>query len=86
MCLVAVIPSPCLVCQVVAIPSGGELMSHFKEVPVYGCQFEGVPNRSSLKYRSLYGIHQVESLLRGSLRNKVGATPLQATTVSCGLL
>ena len=60
--------------QVVDIPSGGALMGCHNEVTAGGVQFEGVPNRDSVKYRSLYGIDQVETLLRGILRNKVGRT------------
>lgn len=78
------VPLPCM-CQVVAIPGGGELMDHFKEVSVSGVQFEGLPNRDSLKYRSLYGIGQVETLLRGSLRNKVCAGT-RSTAMWCGVL
>ncbi|WKN45767.1 saccharopine dehydrogenase C-terminal domain-containing protein [Tunicatimonas pelagia] len=37
------------------------------EVPDYG-RFESYPNRDSLKYRDLYGIHQAETILRGTLR------------------
>ena len=72
--------------QVVAIPSGGELMNRFKEVSLSGLKFEGVPNRNSLKYRSLYGINQVETLLRGSLRNKVCACSKCTAVVWCGVL
>ncbi|MGB3589628.1 MAG: saccharopine dehydrogenase C-terminal domain-containing protein [Tunicatimonas sp.] len=37
------------------------------EVPGYG-RFESYPNRDSLKYRDLYGIHKAETILRGTLR------------------
>jgi saccharopine dehydrogenase-like NADP-dependent oxidoreductase len=33
----------------------------------YG-EFEGYPNRDSLKYRSLYGLDKVETMVRGTLR------------------
>ncbi len=33
----------------------------------YG-EFEGYPNRDSLKYRSIYGLDKVESMVRGTLR------------------
>ena len=36
-------------------------------VPGYG-RFESYPNRDSLKYRELYGIHEAETILRGTLR------------------
>ncbi|MFN0274905.1 MAG: saccharopine dehydrogenase C-terminal domain-containing protein [Chitinophagales bacterium] len=39
------------------------------EVPGYG-QFEGYPNRDSLKYRFVYGLENVETLVRGTLRKK----------------
>lgn len=38
------------------------------QVPNYG-DFEGYANRDSLQYRELYGLHEVKTLLRGTLRN-----------------
>jgi saccharopine dehydrogenase (NADP+, L-glutamate forming) len=36
-------------------------------IPGYG-HFEGYPNRDSLKYRSHYGLHDVDTIYRGTLR------------------
>jgi len=38
-------------------------------VPGYG-EFEGYANRDSLKYRESYGLHNIQTMLRGTLRNK----------------
>jgi len=37
------------------------------EIPDYG-DFESYPNRDSLKYKELYGLHQAATILRGTLR------------------
>ncbi|MES2386915.1 MAG: saccharopine dehydrogenase C-terminal domain-containing protein [Bacteroidota bacterium] len=37
------------------------------EIPGYG-KFEGYPNRDSLAYREVYGLHNIKTLLRGTLR------------------
>ncbi len=39
------------------------------EVPGYG-RFDGYPNRDSLKYRSLYGLDNIPTLVRGTLRRE----------------
>lgn len=39
------------------------------EVPGYG-KYEGYANRDSLGYRSLYGLQQIKTMLRGTLRNE----------------
>ena len=39
------------------------------EVPGFG-QFEGYPNRDSLKYREAYGLEDVETIYRGTLRRR----------------
>lgn len=36
-------------------------------IPNYG-EFEGYPNRDSLKYRSIYGLDDVKTMIRGTLR------------------
>jgi saccharopine dehydrogenase-like NADP-dependent oxidoreductase len=48
-----------------------KLFSRFDilEVPGYG-QFEGYPNRDSLKYRDAYKLQNVQTLVRGTLRKK----------------
>jgi saccharopine dehydrogenase (NADP+, L-glutamate forming) len=38
-------------------------------VPGYG-EYEGYANRDSLKYLETYGLHDVKTMLRGTLRNK----------------
>ncbi len=38
-------------------------------VPGYG-EFEGYANRDSLKYRESYGLQHIQTMLRGTLRNK----------------
>lgn len=38
-------------------------------VPGYG-EYEGYANRDSLKYLEIYGLHDVRTMLRGTLRNK----------------
>ncbi len=37
------------------------------EIPGYG-DFESYPNRDSLKYKALYGLHRADTILRGTLR------------------
>ncbi len=39
------------------------------EVPGYGA-YEGYANRDSLKYRDVYGLQKIETMLRGTLRSK----------------
>lgn len=41
----------------------------FVHIPGYG-DFEGYANRDSLKYINTYGLEQVKTMLRGTLRNK----------------
>jgi len=36
-------------------------------IPNYG-EFEGYPNRDSLKYRSIYGLENIKTMIRGTLR------------------
>lgn len=45
------------------------LFSHLEHIHVKGFgDFEGYPNRDSLKYKSLYGIDNVHTMVRGTLR------------------
>lgn len=46
-----------------------QLFSHYlsMEVPCYGI-FEGYPNRDSLSYRSVYGLEDTGTIIRGTLR------------------
>lgn len=47
------------------------LFAHPELIPIEGLgEFEGYPNRNSLPYIELYGIHDTETMLRGTLRNK----------------
>jgi saccharopine dehydrogenase-like NADP-dependent oxidoreductase len=47
------------------------LFTHLEEITIgnYGA-FEGYPNRDSLSYREVYGIANIPTLLRGTLRKK----------------
>jgi len=38
-----------------------------------GFNLEGLPNRDSLKYKQEYGLHDANTVLRGTLRYKVSA-------------
>ncbi len=47
------------------------LFHHLEEVNIDGYgEFEGYPNRDSLSYREVYGIANIPTLLRGTLRKK----------------
>ncbi len=39
-------------------------------IPGYGAHYEGYANRDSLKYITTYGLHDVRTMMRGTLRNK----------------
>jgi saccharopine dehydrogenase-like NADP-dependent oxidoreductase len=55
--------------SVVDVP-GDELFAKPETVEVPGAgHFEGYPNRDSLPYRSMYGLEDVETMFRGTLRN-----------------
>uniref|UniRef100_A0A182P494 Alpha-aminoadipic semialdehyde synthase, mitochondrial n=1 Tax=Anopheles epiroticus TaxID=199890 RepID=A0A182P494_9DIPT len=57
--------------QVVEISGGGELMSAPRELEFLpGFALEGFPNRDSTKYQSLYGLTNINTLLRGTIRYK----------------
>ncbi len=53
------------------------------EIPGYG-DFESYPNRDSLQYRELYGLHEAETILRGTLR-RPGYCAAWHTFVQLGL-
>ena len=54
---------------VVEVP-GPDLFTHYETIEVDGAgAFEGYPNRDSVAYREVYGLHGARSLLRGTLRN-----------------
>jgi saccharopine dehydrogenase-like NADP-dependent oxidoreductase len=46
-----------------------QLFKRTTPVSVLGHQYEGYPNRDSLKYMSTYGLDNVETMIRGTLRN-----------------
>jgi len=47
------------------------LFATYEMIDIEGLgEFEGYPNRNSLPYIELYGIHDTETMLRGTLRNK----------------
>ncbi|KAI5643420.1 saccharopine dehydrogenase NADP binding domain-containing protein [Phthorimaea operculella] len=55
--------------QVVEVLSGGELMSVARDLDFLpGFAFEGFPNRDSIPYAELYGINDVHTMFRGTLR------------------
>jgi saccharopine dehydrogenase (NADP+, L-glutamate forming)/spermidine synthase len=46
------------------------LFAHYEMIPIEGLgEFEGYPNRDSIPYIDLYGIHSTKTMLRGTLRN-----------------
>ncbi len=53
------------------------------EIPGYG-EFESYPNRDSLQYRDLYGLHEADTILRGTLR-RPGYCAAWHTFVQLGL-
>ncbi|XP_035782164.1 alpha-aminoadipic semialdehyde synthase, mitochondrial-like [Anopheles albimanus] len=57
--------------QVVKISGGGDLMSAPRELDFLpGFALEGFPNRDCTKYKSLYGLANINTLLRGTIRYK----------------
>jgi saccharopine dehydrogenase-like NADP-dependent oxidoreductase len=55
--------------RVVDIP-GDELFANPERVTVPGAgEFEGYPNRDSLPYQEMYGLEDVKTMFRGTLRN-----------------
>lgn len=51
------------------IIGGDKLLSSVRKDPFRSpFSLEGIPNRDSLKYKSLYGLESVETMLRGTLR------------------
>lgn len=47
-----------------------QLFQRVTPVDVEGVSYEGYANRDSLKYRSTYGLNGIQTMLRGTLRNK----------------
>lgn len=57
--------------KVVEIESGGNLMSAVQDLDFLpGFALEGFPNRDSTIYKDLYGLNNVHTILRGTLRFK----------------
>jgi saccharopine dehydrogenase-like NADP-dependent oxidoreductase len=55
--------------KIVEVP-GGELFADPEIVDVPGAgKFEGYPNRDSVPYREMYGLEDLETMFRGTLRN-----------------
>lgn len=57
--------------------------TEFLEVPNYG-RFEGIANRNSLAYRSIYGLEDIPTLYRGTLR-RVGFSKAWNVFVQLGM-
>lgn len=57
--------------------------TEFLEVPNYG-KFEGIANRNSLAYRSIYGLEDIPTLYRGTLR-RVGFSKAWNVFVQLGM-
>ncbi len=46
------------------------LFTHLEDVSIQNITYEGYPNRDSLMYREIYGIANIPTLLRGTLRKR----------------
>src|SRR5690606_4004267 len=46
-----------------------QIFSRITRLNVLGVEYEGYANRDSLKYRATYGLDDVQTMLRGTLRN-----------------
>ncbi|XP_034939038.1 alpha-aminoadipic semialdehyde synthase, mitochondrial [Chelonus insularis] len=65
--------------QVVEIAGGGDLMSAVQGLDFLpGFALEGFPNRDSTVYKDLYGIHNANTILRGTLRFEGFSETVQA--------
>lgn len=61
----------------VTIPEGGALLDAVTEMDFLpGFNLEGFPNRDSTIYTELYGLDSAHTILRGTLRYKVGGSML----------
>ena len=61
--------------QVVEIPQGGAILDTAETVNFYpDLPMETFPNRDSVKYRDVYGIPEVQTIIRGTLRYQVYCT------------
>ncbi|XP_064486765.1 alpha-aminoadipic semialdehyde synthase, mitochondrial-like isoform X2 [Ornithodoros turicata] len=68
------------------VPAGGGLLDSVKDIGFLpGFNLEGYPNRDSLVYKSIYGINNAHTVLRGTLRYK-GFTTAMKGLLEMGLL
>ena len=59
--------------QIEEVPAGGRVMELARPVDLYpDLELEGFPNRDSTKYVDIYGIPEAHTIMRGTLRYKVG--------------
>ena len=59
--------------QIVEVPGNGGLMDATEQLDFLpGFNLEGFPNRDSTKYAESYNIKSAATVLRGTLRYKVG--------------
>ncbi len=71
--------------EVVDVP-GPTLFTHYKPIEVGAAgTFEGYPNRDSVAYQDIYGLHDATKVLRGTLRN-VGHCDSWKKIVDFGML
>eukprot|EP00744_Colponema_vietnamica_P007113 GILI01010265.1.p1 GENE.GILI01010265.1~~GILI01010265.1.p1 ORF type:complete len:512 (+),score=157.48 GILI01010265.1:49-1536(+) len=69
----------------VTIP-GSELLKHVKSLDIHmAFSFEGYPNRDSLQYMNAYGLSDVDTMFRGTLRYN-GFSQIVAAFVDMGLM
>ncbi|RWS31267.1 Alpha-aminoadipic semialdehyde synthase-like protein [Leptotrombidium deliense] len=57
--------------KIMEIPAGGQLMDSAIDIDfIRGLNLEGYPNRDSIAYKTLYGISNASTVLRGTIRYK----------------
>ena len=57
---------------------GKDLFSEFHHLLVGDWEFEAYPNRDSMPYQDLYGLHDVHTMYRGTFRNKGWCATMKA--------
>ncbi|GAB6020684.1 hypothetical protein CHUAL_003353 [Chamberlinius hualienensis] len=68
------------------IPEGGDLLNEAAPVDFFpGFKLEGIPNRDSTQYASLYGVDEAATFLRGTLRYQGYCSAIKGLLL-CGLL
>lgn len=65
--------------------AGKDLFKHSETLEVAGMRFEAYPNRNSMGYIDLYGLHSLKTMFRATLRNP-GHCSAWLKLVSSGLL